>query len=76
MRSGRSLTRPGWKLARADKKGKKARFYFVPQGATLTEEESVTVDETAVQGQPRSAAPAPKKKAKKAVDAVPAGVSN
>ena len=46
-------------------KGKKAHFYFVPQGATLTEEESVTVDETAVQGQSRSAAPAPKK-AKKA----------
>jgi len=48
-------------------KGKAAHFYFVPQGATFTQEESVTVDETAVQGQSRSAAaPAPKKKAKKA----------
>ncbi|HEX8799931.1 MAG TPA: hypothetical protein VF772_15035 [Terriglobales bacterium] len=45
-------------------KGKAAHFYFVPQGATLTQEESVTVDENAVQGQSRSAAP--KKKAKKA----------
>jgi len=50
-------------------KGKKARFYFVPQGATLTEEESVTVDESVVQGQSRTAA-APTKKSKKA--AVPA----
>ncbi len=47
-------------------KGKAAHFYFVPQGATFTQEESVTVDETAVQGQARNAAPAPKKKAKKA----------
>jgi len=48
-------------------KGKAAHFYFVPQGATFTQEESVTVDETVVQGQSRSAAaPAPKKKAKKA----------
>ncbi len=47
------------------KKGKKAHFYFVPQGATFQEEESVTVDETAVQGQSRNAA-APAKKAKKA----------
>jgi len=48
-------------------KGKAAHFYFVPQGATLTQEESVTVDESVVQGQSRSAAgPAPKKKAKKA----------
>ena len=46
-------------------KGKKARFYFVLQGATLTEEESVTVDESVVQGQSRSAA-APAKKGKKA----------
>ena len=45
-------------------KGKAAHFYFVPQGATLAQEESVTVDESAVQGQSRSAAP--KKKAKKA----------
>jgi hypothetical protein len=44
-------------------KGKTAHFYFVPQGVTFTQEESVTVDETAVQGQSRSAAP---KKAKKA----------
>jgi hypothetical protein len=42
-------------------KGKATHFYFVPQGATFTQEESVTVDETAVQGQSRSAAPAPKK---------------
>jgi len=54
------------------KKGKKAHFYFVPQGATYSEEESVTVDETAVHGQSRSAAPAPKKKAKKAA-AAPSG---
>jgi hypothetical protein len=50
-------------------KGKAAHFYYVPQGATLTQEESVTVDETAVQGQSRSANPAPKKKAKKAAAA-------
>jgi hypothetical protein len=43
-------------------KGKAAHFYFVPQGATFAAEESVTVDESAVQGQSRSAAP---KKAKK-----------
>ena len=49
---------------RGGKKGKKAHFYFVPPGATFSEEESVTVDETVVQGQSRSA-PAPKK-AKKA----------
>jgi hypothetical protein len=53
------------------KKGKKTHFYFIPQGATLTEEESVTVDETAVKGQSRSAAPAPKKKARKAAAASP-----
>ena len=40
--------------------GKKTHFYFVPQGATFSEEESVRVDETVVQGQSRSAA-APKK---------------
>jgi len=45
-------------------KGKTAHFYFVPQGATFTQEESVTVDESVVQGQSRTA-PAPKK-AKKA----------
>ena len=43
-------------------KGKAARFYFVPQGATFTQEEAVAVDENAVQGQSRSAKP---KKAKK-----------
>ena len=36
-------------------KGKAAHFYFVPQGATFTTEESETIDETAVQGQPRNA---------------------
>ena len=41
-------------------KGKKTHFYFVPQGTTFSEEESVRVDETVVQGQSRSAA-APKK---------------
>ena len=45
-------------------KGKAAHFYFVPQGATFTQEESVPVDESAVQGQSRSA-PIHKKKAKK-----------
>ena len=45
-------------------KPKAAHFYFVPQAATFTQEESVTVDESIVQGQSRSAA-APKK-AKKA----------
>jgi len=47
-------------------KGKAAHFYFVPQGATFTQEESVTVDESVVHGQSRSAAPAKSKKAKKA----------
>jgi hypothetical protein len=46
-------------------KGKAAHFYFVPQGQTFTQEESVTVDEAVVQGQSRSAAP-PKKAKKKA----------
>ena len=50
-------------------KGKTTHFYFVPHGATFTQEESVTVDETAVQGQSRSASPTPKKKAKKAAAA-------
>jgi hypothetical protein len=50
-------------------KGKTTHFYFVPQGATFTQEESVTVDESVVQGQSRSAAPAPKKKVKKAAAA-------
>jgi hypothetical protein len=44
-------------------KGKAARFYFVPQGATLTKEESVTVDESVVKGQSRSGRPPAKKKA-------------
>ncbi|HZD30226.1 MAG TPA: hypothetical protein VE779_01055, partial [Candidatus Angelobacter sp.] len=44
-------------------KGKAVHFYYVPQGQTFTQEESVTVDESAVQGQSRSATP---KKAKKA----------
>jgi len=43
-------------------KGKVAHFYFVPQGATLTTEESVTVDETAVQGQSRNAPSSTKKR--------------
>jgi outer membrane protein OmpA-like peptidoglycan-associated protein len=43
-------------------KGKAAHFYFVPQGATLTQEETVIVDESAVKGQPRNAAPAKRKK--------------
>ena len=41
-------------------KEKGAKVYFVPAGATLTEE-TVAVDETRVKGQPRTA-PAPKKK--------------
>ena len=45
-------------------KEKGAKVYFVPSGATLTEE-TVAVDETQVKGQARNA-PAPKKKAKKA----------
>ena len=45
-------------------KGKAVHFYFVPQGATFNEEESVVVDESAVQGQSRNAATAPGKKAK------------
>ena len=44
-------------------KGKAAHFYYVPQGATFTQEESVTVDESAVQGQSRAAAPSKHKKA-------------
>ena len=43
-------------------KGKAAHFYFVPQGTTFTQEESVTIDESAVQGQSRAAAPAKKTK--------------
>jgi hypothetical protein len=44
-------------------KEKGAKIYFVPSGATLTEE-TVAVDETKVKGQARNA-PAPKKKGKK-----------
>ncbi len=51
-------------------KGKAAHFYFVPQGATFTQEESVTVDESAVKGQSRTA-PAAKKKAKEPAAAPP-----
>jgi hypothetical protein len=48
-------------------KGKATHFYFVPEGNLCGGqlEEGTTVDESAVQGQSRSA-PAPKKKAKKA----------
>jgi hypothetical protein len=57
-------------------KGKAAHFYFVPQGATLSQEESVTVDESVVQGQSRSApAPAAKRKAKNR-PATPLAISN
>jgi hypothetical protein len=49
-------------------KTKSAHFYYVPQGATFTQEESVVVDESAVQGQSRAAA-APAKKGKKAATA-------
>src|SRR5271157_2890673 len=52
-------------------KGKAAHFYFVPQGATFTQEESVTVDESAVQGQSRSAAPKSTKHKKAAAAAAP-----
>ena len=45
-------------------KGKAAHFYFVPQGATFTQEESVTVDESAVQGQSRNAKPVSRKRKK------------
>ncbi len=48
-------------------KEKGAKVYFVPSGATFSEE-SVVVDETKVKGQARNA-PAPKKKAKKAAAA-------
>ena len=44
-------------------KGKAAHFYFVPQGATFTQEESVTVDESAVRGQPRQTPKSTKHKA-------------
>jgi hypothetical protein len=51
---------------KGSKQAKAAHFYFVPQGSTFTQEESVTVDETAVQGQSRAAAAPKKAKAKKA----------
>ncbi len=55
-------------------KGKATHFYFVPEGGLCGGQLEVgtTVDESAVQGQSRSAAPAPKKKAKKAA-AAPSG---
>jgi hypothetical protein len=55
-------------------KGKASHFYFVPEGNLCGGqlEEGTTVDENAVQGQSRMAAPAPKKKAKKAA-APPSG---
>ena len=54
-------------------KGKATHFYFVPEGSLCGGqlEEGTTVDESAVQGQSRTA-PAPKKKAKKAA-AAPSG---
>jgi hypothetical protein len=59
--AGRVLPRKG------GTKGKATHFYFVPEGNLCGGqlEEGTTVDESAVQGQSRSA-PAPKKKAKKA----------
>jgi opacity protein-like surface antigen len=55
-------------------KGKATHFYFVPEGSLCGGqlEEGTTVDETQVQGQSRTAAPAPRKKAKKAA-AAPSG---
>src|ERR1022692_4482699 len=50
-------------------KGKTAHFYFVPQGAAYTQEDSVVVDETVVQGQSRSAAAPKTTKHKKAAAA-------
>ena len=47
-------------------KGQSRSLLLVPQGATFTQEESVTVDESAVQGQSRSAKLAGKKKATRA----------
>jgi len=49
-------------------KGKATHFYFVPEGTLCGGqlEEGTVVDETQVQPQSRNAAPAPKKKAKKA----------
>ena len=50
-------------------KGKTAHFYFVPQGVTYSAEESVTVDESVVQGQSRSAGVSKSAKQKKATPA-------
>ncbi len=50
-------------------KDKAAKIYFVPSGATFSEE-SVAVDETQVKGQARNA-PAPHKKSHKAAQAPP-----
>ena len=50
-------------------KEKGAKVYFVPSGATFTQE-SVAVDETQVKGQARNA-PAPKKKTRKAATQAP-----
>lgn len=41
---------------------KKAKFYFLPPGATFTVEEATVIDETTIQVQPRNK-PAPNKKA-------------
>jgi len=55
-------------------KGQASHFYFVPEGTMCGGqlEEGTVVDETQVQPQSRTAAPAPKKKAKKAA-AAPSG---
>lgn len=53
-------------------KEKGAKVYFVPAGATFSEE-SMVIDETQIQGQPRNA-PGPKKKGKMAA-AAPAPVN-
>jgi len=55
-------------------KGQATHFYFVPEGNLCGGqlEEGTTVDETQVHGQSRMAAPAPKKKGKKAA-AAPSG---
>jgi hypothetical protein len=55
-------------------KGQATHFYFVPEGNLCGGqlEEGTVVDETQVQGQSRTAAPAPKRKTKKAA-AAPSG---
>jgi hypothetical protein len=59
---------------RGGAKGQATHFYFVPEGNMCGGqlEEGTVVDETQVKGQSRMAAPAPKKKAKKAA-AAPSG---